>query len=333
MPRRRSWHGSRSWSRPPGVHFELPASLEIALEAMPERRRSRSRRRRCAARPARGRTCPRACASNWPPASRTTTPSPPRPSGGWRPFGADDALRAISSLVEDQPGDAALARDVAFSAMAWGLAGQAYHLLRRAGAARAYEPDHLLRAWPTAWRRRAMPTWRMVYYELACGGQWDPRFGDFHSIVQLRLPPLPPPRGRRPARTSTLGNFAQRPAGHARRRPASARGRPGGADLLEHRRDRRRSARDRARRRGVLLLSTAQTAGGGQISRDVTTGYGPEMYILPQAPAGNLPHPGALFRRRRQPRQHPHQGLRHDLRRLGHEAREGDSPGRRTQRS
>jgi uncharacterized protein YfaP (DUF2135 family) len=30
-----------------------------------------------------------------------------------------------------------------------------------------------------------------------------------------------------------------------------------------------------------------QTASGGHISRDVTTGYGPELYLLPKAPAGN----------------------------------------------
>jgi uncharacterized protein YfaP (DUF2135 family) len=29
-----------------------------------------------------------------------------------------------------------------------------------------------------------------------------------------------------------------------------------------------------------------QTVSGGRISRDVTTGYGPELYLLPQAPAG-----------------------------------------------
>ena len=29
-----------------------------------------------------------------------------------------------------------------------------------------------------------------------------------------------------------------------------------------------------------------QTASGGHISRDVTTGYGPELYLLPKAPAG-----------------------------------------------
>ena len=25
----------------------------------------------------------------------------------------------------------------------------------------------------------------IVYYELACGGQWDGRFGDIHNIAQL----------------------------------------------------------------------------------------------------------------------------------------------------
>ena len=30
-----------------------------------------------------------------------------------------------------------------------------------------------------------------------------------------------------------------------------------------------------------------QTASGGHISRDVTTGYGPELYLLPKAPAGS----------------------------------------------
>ena len=29
-----------------------------------------------------------------------------------------------------------------------------------------------------------------------------------------------------------------------------------------------------------------RTASGGQLSQDVTTGYGPEIYILPQAPLG-----------------------------------------------
>jgi len=34
------------------------------------------------------------------------------------------------------------------------------------------------------------------------------------------------------------------------------------------------------------FYSHTQTASGGHISRDVTTGYGPELYLLPKAPAG-----------------------------------------------
>jgi hypothetical protein len=53
-------------------------------------------------------------------------------------LGAPDALKALSSLVEESPGDAVLARDVAFSATQWGLGDQAYHLFRRVAASRPY---------------------------------------------------------------------------------------------------------------------------------------------------------------------------------------------------
>src|SRR6185295_6119399 len=55
--------------------------------------------------------------------------------------GPADALKALSALVEQNPGDAVLARDVAFSAMAYGLGGHAYHLFRRVAEARPQEPQ------------------------------------------------------------------------------------------------------------------------------------------------------------------------------------------------
>src|SRR5262249_13195231 len=55
--------------------------------------------------------------------------------------GPADALKALSSLVEQSPGDAVLARDVAFSAMAYGLGGHAYPLFRRVAEARPHEPQ------------------------------------------------------------------------------------------------------------------------------------------------------------------------------------------------
>lgn len=54
-----------------------------------------------------------------------------------------DVLKGLRSLVEENPGDAVLARDVGFSAMELGLGEQAYHLFRRVAEAR---PGHVGRA-------------------------------------------------------------------------------------------------------------------------------------------------------------------------------------------
>jgi hypothetical protein len=56
-------------------------------------------------------------------------------------YGPADALRVLSSLVENSPGDSVVARDVAYSASAYGLHGHAYHLFRRVAAARPDEPQ------------------------------------------------------------------------------------------------------------------------------------------------------------------------------------------------
>ena len=64
-----------------------------------------------------------------------------------------------------------------------------------------------------------------------------------------------------------------------------------------------------------------QTASGGHISRDVTTGYGPELYLLPKAPSGKLRDQRPLLRHGRQPRQHADEGAGIHLRELGSEGR------------
>jgi len=98
--------------------------------------------------------------------------------------GADDALRGLSSLVEDRPGDSALARDLAFSAIEWQRPGEAFHLLRRAATARTFEPI-TFHATAHCLEQMGRADLAIVYYELACGGQWDARFGDIHNIAQL----------------------------------------------------------------------------------------------------------------------------------------------------
>ena len=125
-------------------------------------------------------------------------------------YGADDALRGLSSLVEDRPGDAALARDLAFSAIEWQRPGEAYHLLRRAGAARTFEPI-TFHAMAHCLEQMGRADLAIVYYELACGGQWDGRFGDIHNIAQLDYLALPAPRGRRPRTEGRAGCWPSMP--------------------------------------------------------------------------------------------------------------------------
>ena len=197
--------------------------------------------------------------------------------------GPDDALRCLSSLVEDRPGDAALARDLAFSAMQWKRPGEAYHLLRRAGAVRNFEPI-TFHAMAHCLEEMGRADLAIIYYELACGGQWDQRFGDMHNVAQLDY--------LRFLRRIVDGREKAVLADYAKARMATL------AALR---------LRDTSDLAALIFWNTdgtdvdlhvvepngeecyyqhTETASGGHISRDVTTGYGPELYLLPTAPSG-----------------------------------------------
>jgi hypothetical protein len=196
-------------------------------------------------------------------------------------YGADDALRCLSSLVEERPGDTSLARDLAFTAIDWQRPGEAYHLLRRAAAARTFEPI-TFHAMAHCLEQMGRADLAIVYYELACGGQWDQRFGDMHNIAMLDY--------ARFLRRVVVGKGIV--AGYAQSRLATL-------DAM--------NLRDTADVAALIFWNTdgtdvdlhvvepsgeecfyqhTQTASGGHISRDVTTGYGPELYLLPKAPSG-----------------------------------------------
>ncbi len=200
-----------------------------------------------------------------------------------RAYGTGDGLKALSSLVEHSPGDSVLARDVAYQAMEWGLDGQAYHLLRRVAAMRPYEPQtyHALAQSLAAMGQADMA---LAMYEVALGGQWDARFGEFREIVSLDYLHF--------LRQIERGELETSARDFALKRAEELRGNFGfkEADLLV-----------------VIAWNTdntdvdlhiiepggeecyyahAETRMGGKLTRDVTQGYGPEMYTLPKAKAG-----------------------------------------------
>ncbi|MGA2618304.1 MAG: hypothetical protein ABSF26_11885 [Thermoguttaceae bacterium] len=271
----------RKLGRNEQVRFDLPAALGIALEGLPaEAFQIVPPELHCKLRMQKD--LPENFRQPW----RSGAPDYDTLAGEaerrWQNSSPDDALRALSSLVEDRPGDAALARDVAFASIAWGRPGAAYHLLRRAAVARTFEPV-TFHALAHCLEQLGNTDMAIVYYELACGGQWDGRFGDVHNIAQLdylrflrRLSGNPSGR---------LGNYAQ--ARMAILAAAQLRDTADLAALILWNTDGTDVDLHVTEPNGEeCFFSHPQTASGGRISRDVTTGYGPELYLLPQAPAG-----------------------------------------------
>ncbi|MHC4916214.1 MAG: DUF2135 domain-containing protein [Planctomycetota bacterium] len=198
-------------------------------------------------------------------------------------YGAADALRAMSSLVETDPGDGPVVRDVGFTALQWGFGGHAYHLFRRRAAARPYNPQNY-RAMGLALVRAGRTDLAMACFEVALAGNWDRRFGHVRAITGLDYLRLLRAIKRKQMTTS-VPEFAR-----ARLASVSREFGVGGADLLV-------SVTWNTDATDVDLHVTEptgetcsyrrqQTKAGGALSRDVTAGYGPETYMIRGAPAG-----------------------------------------------
>ena len=197
--------------------------------------------------------------------------------------GPGDALKALSSLVEESPGDAVLARDVGMSAMLWGLPAQAFHLFRRVGAARPFEPP-TYRAEAQSLVRLGKIDLALAYFEVAMAGRWAGRFGDFHQIIAVEYHELLRRIAAGELRTSVPDYTRARLAEVSAEVPVKSADlvvmitwNTDGTDVDLH----------------VIEPSgeecyykNRETRSGGQLTQDVTQGYGPEMYVLASAPRG-----------------------------------------------
>jgi hypothetical protein len=196
---------------------------------------------------------------------------------------ADDALKAISSLVENSPGDAVLARDVAFSAMEWGLGGHAYYLFRRVATSRPYEPQ-TYRAMAQCLAGLNRVDLAMAYYEVALSGTWQDRFGEFRKIVGLEYL-----RFLRRIAAAELTTSVPAYAA-ARLETVGKEFDLGRADLLititwnTDGTDVDLHVKEPTGEE--CYYGHRETKIGGRMTTDVTQGYGPEMYVLKKAVPG-----------------------------------------------
>jgi hypothetical protein len=194
-----------------------------------------------------------------------------------------DVLKALSSLVEQNPGDAVLARDVGYSAMELGLRAQAYHLFRRVAEIRLHEPQ-TYRAMAQALAAMGKHDLALAYFEIPLMGQWDPRFGDLRKIVELDY--------LRFLKKVTAGNPSTSVAEYAKSRLASLSQSVGisRADVIitiTWNTDNTDVDLHVTEPSGEeCFYRNRNTRSGGALTQDVTQGYGPEMYVLPRAPKG-----------------------------------------------
>jgi hypothetical protein len=197
--------------------------------------------------------------------------------------GAADAIRALSSLVESDPGDLALARDVAFTALEWGRPDQAYGLLRRVAQARPHE----------------RPTWHAMALALEDMGRIDLALATYETALAFEAP------------ADLYGEIGQVLAfDHLRLLRRVERGAVGAASPVARARRAALAGRVPVQEADLVIVMSwntdrtdvdlhvtdplgeeafyrhRDTKIGGHLTRDVTTGFGPEMFVLPRAVPG-----------------------------------------------
>jgi hypothetical protein len=198
--------------------------------------------------------------------------------------GAASGLKMLSSLIEQNPGDPGLTRDVAYSAIEWGLGGQAFSLLHRVAAMRPYEPQSYI-AMAQCLAEIGHADLAMVYYEVALNARWHERYKDIHDIAGVEYLRL--------LRRIQQGELSSHAPDYARARLESLvqQTPTNEADLVVT----MMWNTDRTDVDLHVLEPTGEecfynhptTRIGGHVTRDVTEGLGPEMYTLPKAKPGS----------------------------------------------
>lgn len=198
-------------------------------------------------------------------------------------YGAPDALKAISSMVEKNPGNTVLARDVGYTALDWGLNEQAYHLFRRVLKTRPHEPQ-TYQAIAKSLANIENYELSLLYYEIAITAGWDTRFGEFRRIVALEY--LNVVLGQIKDKSDfTLAEYAQ-----SRYKTLRSEFKEEYADLMlviswnTDNTDIDLHVKEPTGEECYYGNNTTRI--GGYMTADVTQGYGPEMYILQDAKKG-----------------------------------------------
>ena len=199
-------------------------------------------------------------------------------------FGADDAIKTASTLVEAKPSDVDTLRSVAFRAIEWQRSDQAAPLLWRLAQARPYQPQCLLLL-ARAMSESDDTDSAIICYDLVCHGNWNDRWASgAKDIAQIELMNL--------LEQVASGEIDSAVPQYCRARLRQLRDKwsDEGLDMavVMHWNTDRTDVDLHVTEPGgeVCYYKHNATKSGGRITQDITQGLGPEMYTLKLAPAG-----------------------------------------------
>ena len=100
-------------------------------------------------------------------------------------YSSADALKLLSSVIERNPGDFIALRDLALKAIEWDMGSDAYFMMQRIIANRRYEAVAYLTA-AEALAKSGNVEMAIIYYHICMHSDWDRDYGDFKAIAALQ---------------------------------------------------------------------------------------------------------------------------------------------------
>ena len=195
----------------------------------------------------------------------------------------DDSLKVFSSLIERNPGDVTMARDVAFTALELDRPAQAYHLLRSVAQQRPFQGS-IYPAIGQCLAQAGQADMAIVYYEVALAGEFQRQGSKFRQIVAVDYMYLLRRIVSGKAKSSVVDFARARLETLTKKMPVSK------ADMLvtmmwnQDQTDVDLHVIEPSGEK--CFYSHRKTNSGGEITDDITTGFGPEMYFNETAPDG-----------------------------------------------
>jgi len=196
-----------------------------------------------------------------------------------------DALKVLSSLIEQAPSDVAIIRDVAFAAESWGLYQQAFNLHLTAANLRPFEPQSYTYLAKLA-HQLGKSDLALIYFEIGLASQWSSRFGDYALIHKIDYANFL----RKKLESSSSDDFYANGYSVLKLKTLSKEINLIGSDLIvaiSWNTDRTDIDLHVIEPSGEeCYYQHNKTRSNGYITQDVTQGYGPEMYVNKKAPKG-----------------------------------------------